>query len=399
MHFTRFRTLAVAGLVLALAPRASAQVRPSEFDTWVIPGWTFTPAISLGGGWDSNVAVAANQAEGRRTDSDQLFTIEPQAQFDFRSARTEFVAGYRGAMRRYVTVDELNGFDQRGYISFRHLATRRVQVFARNEFDDVPSTDEIPLNGIPYARFGARTNRFGAGSDLRVTKRSDASVLIERTWVDFDNKETLLTGGVMNALRLAYTVRRSERLRVGAEYRVRHFNVNDNTRELWFHDSGGLLEQTLSRRVKLSLAGGYTAVRERRAGDALGGVYVRAGLERTAERSTAGVAYERSYAPSFGDGGANISQEARVFVYMPFSRNHFYVNGTGLWRRTDPLLLGDLELDSVVVESTVGYVVARWLRLEAFHAFSRQDSKITGGEVNRHRAGAQLVISQPMRIQ
>jgi hypothetical protein len=40
----------------------------------------------------------------------------------------------------------------------------------------------------------------------------------------------------------------------------------------------------------------------------------------------------------------------------------------------------------------------RWLRIEAYHAYSRQDSIVTGGEVTRHRIGTQLVISQPMRI-
>jgi hypothetical protein len=46
----------------------------------------------------------------------------------------------------------------------------------------------------------------------------------------------------------------------------------------------------------------------------------------------------------------------------------------------------------------VGYALVRWLRLEAFHVFTRQDSIVTGGEINRQRAGLQLVVSQPMRI-
>ena len=50
------------------------------------------------------------------------------------------------------------------------------------------------------------------------------------------------------------------------------------------------------------------------------------------------------------------------------------------------------------LRSTVGYSAARWLRLEGFHAFTRQDSQVTGGEINRQRIGAQVVVSQPMRI-
>ena len=42
--------------------------------------------------------------------------------------------------------------------------------------------------------------------------------------------------------------------------------------------------------------------------------------------------------------------------------------------------------------------LARWLRLEGFYAFTRQDSQVTGGEIHRHRTGVQIVISQPVRI-
>ena len=68
------------------------------------------------------------------------------------------------------------------------------------------------------------------------------------------------------------------------------------------------------------------------------------------------------------------------------------------WRRSVPYLASDLELDSVLSRATIGYALARWFRVEGFHAFTRQDSTITGGEINRHRFGVQVVISQPMRI-
>jgi hypothetical protein len=42
--------------------------------------------------------------------------------------------------------------------------------------------------------------------------------------------------------------------------------------------------------------------------------------------------------------------------------------------------------------------MSRWLHMEAFYAFSRQDSSIPGGLVNRQRIGAQIVIAEPMRI-
>jgi hypothetical protein len=397
----RIHTLAVA-LVAALslygAP-AAAQDRPVEFDSFVIPGWTFTPSIGLSGLWDSNVAVAGNQAEGRSTESDRVFMITPQGQLDFRSARTEFIAGYRGDLRRYVSAEALNGFDQRAYVSLRHAATPRVQLFARTDFDDVASTDEIDLNGIPFARYGARTNRFSAGTEVRLTKLTDASVQYENVWVSFDNQANFLRGGVMHGVRAEYTARLSERTRVGGELRVRQSNLNDDTRVLWFQDTGAILERALSPHVHLALAGGYSLVRDPGASGNRGGLYLRSELTRAVERATLGVGYERSYAPSFGFGGSSGSQELRGFVHMPFTRNRTYVNAAGMWRRTNPLLAEELALDSFIVDTTVGYGLSRSLRFEAFHRYSRQDSRITGGEINRHRAGVQVVISQPMRIQ
>lgn len=389
---------AVIALGLGLAANVSAQERPTDFDSWVIPGWTFTPSVSLGGMWDSNVALAANQVEGRRTVYDNLFIIEPQAQFDYRSPRTEFTTGYKGYVRRYVDVDQLNGFDQRGFLSLRRLASRRVTYYIRDEFADVPTTDEIELNGFPFARSGSQTNRLSAGVEARLTKYDDVSARYENTWVSFDNQTTFLTGGILNGIRLDYARRLSERTKVGAEYRIRYSSMNDDTRRIWFNDIGGVLSHALTPHVLLSLAGGYSSLRDKRLAENRGGAYGRAELTRATEHATASIYYERAYAPSFGFGGSSSSQELRGYVHMPFSRNRLYVRSSGAWRRTNPLILEDLALDSFVTDNTLGYAAARWLRLEVFHAFSRQDSTITGGEINRHRAGAQVVVSQPMRI-
>lgn len=394
---TRMRTLAAAlAIVVCQALAASAQDRPAEVDSLVLPGWSFTPSVGIAGLWDSNIAIAA---EGPVTPGDRVFMITPQGQLDFRSARTEFAAGYGGDLRRYVRTDAFNGFDQRAYTSLRHLATRRLALFARNQFDDVASTDEIDLNGIPFARFGAKTNRFAAGADYRVTRLTDASVQYEHTWVSFDNQANFFRGGHMHAARADYSARLSEKTRVGGVYRVRQANLNDNSRVLWFHDVGGTLEQALSPHVTFSLAGGYSIVRDPGEAGNRGGLYFASDLSRDMARATVGIGYERSYAPSFGFGGSSSSQELRGYVRMPFTRNRTYVNASGLWRRTNPLLLDELALDSFIVDTTAGYGVSRWLRLEVFHRFTRQDSRITGGEINRHRIGAQVVISQPMRIQ
>ena len=403
MQIMRITTAVVVALALS-GGAASAQDRPSDFDNWVIPGWTFTPSIAVAGGWDSNIAMTSPEVLGRPTDSDRLFIIEPYGQFDFHSSRTEFVAGYKGLLRRYVTADELNGFDQRGYLSFRHLATRRLSVFANNQYEDAPTTDELELNGVLFARVGSRTNRMSAGADFRVTKFTDLSVGYENTWVAFDNETAFLRGGVMHAVRADYTARLSERTRLGGEYRIRRSNINDDTRIMWFHDIGGVLEQQLSPHVTLGVAAGYSLLEDPAIERQRGGLYFRSDLTGRTDHFSVGAGYERSYAPSFGFGGANASQELRGFVHMPFMRNRLYANGTGLWRRTNPLLTDELDLDTFTVDTAVGYGLSRWLRLEGFYQFSRQDSHFTlagvdtTAAIDRHRLGVQVVVSQPMRI-
>ena len=50
------------------------------------------------------------------------------------------------------------------------------------------------------------------------------------------------------------------------------------------------------------------------------------------------------------------------------------------------------------MNTVVGYTLERWLRLEGYHSFTRQDTRIVAGQINRHVIGAQVVVSEPMRI-
>ena len=387
---------ALLALAALGATPVAAQEHPQEFQGWTLPGWSFTPSLGLSALWDSNIAMAA---EGPANPDDRVVVVRPQGQLDFRSPRTEFVAGYGGDVHRYMTSDALNSFDQRAYVSVRHAVTPRLNLYVRNYFDDVSTTDEIDLNGVPFSRFGAQTNTLAAGADLRATKLSDARVQYENTWVDFDSPATSFRSGVINAVRGEYTARLSERTRVGPQYRVRQSNLNDGARVLWFHDIAGSLQQRVSPLVNVSLAAGYSLVRDPIEAGNRGGLFLRAGVDRGTEYANIGVSYERSFAPSFGFGGSSSSHDLRGHVFMPFTRNRLYLNASGGWRRTNPLIREELVLDTFIVDTSVGYGVTRWARVEGFHRFSRQDSEVTGGEVNRHRVGVQVVISQPMRIQ
>lgn len=390
--------LAMCVCTVALVAPVRAQERPAEFQTYMTPGFTFTPGISLAGVWDSNVALAAPAGDRRRTTKDNLFVFEPFGQLELISSRTELIAGYRGYVRRYVDVDQLNGFDQRGYLSLRRLASRRVTVFARNEYADVPTTDEVQLDGLPYTRTGSRSNRLAAGIESRLTKFTDLNVRYENTWVKFDRPETFLSDGWINGVKTDLRRRLTDRTAVGAEYGIRRADLEDGSRVIWFQDMGGLLTQAVGPHTRVTVAAGYSFLSDSRLDRDRRGPYLRGELTHDVERATLGLSFERSFVPSFGFGGSSDSQEVRGYVHMPLSRNRLYVQTSAFWRRTNPLVLEELDLDTIQASNTVGYALARWMRLEAFHVFTRQDSRITGGEINRQRAGVQVVLSQPMRI-
>jgi hypothetical protein len=175
-------------------------------------------------------------------------------------------------------------------------------------------------------------------------------------------------------------------------------DLNAGTHSISFQDAGGTLHYVVSGRTNATFAAGLSYLNDHLSHETRTGPYVRASLTHDVQRATVGASYERMFVPSFGFGGSNQSQQLRGFVAMPLNKNRMYVQGSAAWRRSDPFVANELQLDTIWLRSTLGYSASRWLRLEGFYAFTRQDSQVTGGEINRQRVGAQVVISQPMRI-
>jgi hypothetical protein len=175
--------------------------------------------------------------------------------------------------------------------------------------------------------------------------------------------------------------------------------LNEGTRQLTFHDAGGTAQVALSGSTRASFGAGFSFLDDRSLQETRTGPYVRADITHGTEHATVGAGFERMFVPSFGFGGSSQSQQLRAFIQMPLNRNRMYVQGSASWRRTDPFVANELRLDTTMLRSTVGYSATRFLRVEGFYVFTRQDTRIAGGKVNRQRAGAQVVISQPMRIQ
>ena len=396
---TRQYLLAALGVILAAGAPVSAQDPGSDFQSWRTPGWSFTPGITIGSVYDSNIALASAPADTRTTQSDQLIEVEPFGQLEYFSPRTEFSSGYRGYLRRYQDFDQLNGFDQQVHASVRRLMTRRLTFFAHNNYADVPTTDDVQLNGVTFRRMGSKMNSAEAGIQARLTKYTDLSVQYENTWIKFDRPELFLTDGWVNGVHSELSRRLNDRLSVGGEYAMRFANLNEGTHQVLFQDAGGVLHYHVASGTTLSLSGGVSHLNDRLVLVTRTGPYIRAGITQEVERATIGANFERMYVPSFSFGGSTQSQEIRGFVRMPLDKNRLYVQESAAWRRNDPFIANELQLDTIWIRSTLGYSATRWMRVEGFHAFTRQDSIVTGGEINRHRIGAQVVISQPVRIQ
>jgi hypothetical protein len=391
--------IALLAILCPAAPVAAQQAEQTvEFQSFRVPGWSLTPSVAIGAVHDNNVALTAPRADLGETQGDTVVNIMPGGSLEYLGRRTDFSVNYRGFVRRYMDVEGLDGFDQRASLSMRRLVSRRLTFYIRDSYSDTPTTDEAEVNGVPFRRAGSQRNTLAAGTEYRLTKQMSLTTRYDTTWVSFDRPDIFLAGGWIHGLRNELARHFSERVSIGGEYTYRVASLNDGQRDLSFQDAGGVVHFTVGPHTKASAAGGFAALRDRTAGESRTGPYFRVYITHALEYATLGAGFERQYVPSFGFGGSSASQELAGYVLMPLGHGRFYTQGSAAWRRMTPFEDQALELDTIWLRSTVGYSLARWARVEALYTFTRQDSIITGGEVNRHRAGIQFVISQPMRI-
>jgi hypothetical protein len=398
---TRLATAAVAAWLVA-APVAAQSGQSVEFQSYRIPGWSFTPGVATGVLHDTNVGLTSPGVTTGTT-SDSVFTVVPSGQIQFLGRRTDFSAGYRGFLRRYAEVEGFDNYHQRAVVELRRAMTRRVSLFAANSYADSPTTDEEEIDSVPFRRRDTRTNRFNAGGTARLSKFLTLSSRYDMTWIDFDRREEPqevedLAGGTLHAIRSDLSYHLSERLSVGGEYGFRTASLDGGEREFGFQEVGGVVRYTLGPHTTASASAGLGVLNDRTEDVTRSGAYVRLNLNHTLEYLTVGGAFQRQYVPTFGFGGASASQELRGFVLMPLGQRRMYTQASGAWRRSIPFEATALELDTFWIRSTFGYALARWGQLQALYTFTRQDSIVTGGEISRHRVGVQFVVSQPMRI-
>jgi hypothetical protein len=415
----RLRSLAALVIIAVLgsAGVAAQQQAPApvrEFEA-PPPGWSFTPNIAIGWLYDSNVGLA-DPGIGVDPQDDQLFLFVPSGELMYLGKYTRFQSGYRGTLLRYQTVDVFDSYDQRAWGSLSRRFSPRVTLFGNGSFHHSPTTDDLLLDGVVFSRTGAEMANLNGGLDFAVTKATNFHSRYEWVSVDFDREEAtpgVLRAGRAQGVESELTHRLNNRFSIGAIYDVSFADINRGAEgsplldpsTLQFHNAGATAAVDLSPSTKLSGAGGIAILNDSRRPELSVGPFVRLALTHHARRATTEVAYYRAAVPTFGFVVSSMSEGLRGSLVMPVYRNRMYVQASGSWHRTDPLEVETFKMDNLHGRATVGFALARAVRLEGFYLLSRQDSRIDprvhpeGGVIVRHRVGAQLVFGMPMRIQ
>jgi hypothetical protein len=397
-----------------VAAQEQAPAPAQEFET-APPGWSFTPNIAIGWLYDSNVGLA-DPAIGFEPEDDQLFLVVPSGELMYLGKYSRFVSGYRGTVLRYRTIDAFDSYDQRAWGSFDRRLSPRVTLFANGSFHRSPTTDDLLLDGVVFQRTGTETVNLNGGIQVALARATSLDSRYEWVSVDFDRESTLpgvLNAGRAQGVETEVTHRLTSRLSIGGVYDIRFADIDRGAEgsplldpaTLQFHNAGATAAIELSPSTTLSGAGGIAVLNDSRRPELAMGPFVRVALSHRARRATTKVEYYRAAVPSFGFAVSSMSEGVRGSVVMPVYRNRVYMQAYGSWRRTDPLEVETLQLDSVQGRTTVGVALARAVRLEGFYILSRQDTRgdprisVVGGVVVRHRLGAQIVIGMPLRIQ
>jgi hypothetical protein len=392
--------LAASGLLLV---SSTVHAQAPEIDLGAGPGWNFTPAITVGWVWDDNVALV-NEGFQQDIRADHLLVIRPAGDFAYRGKFTDLRGGYTGTFRRYRDLGTLDSFDQRLRASLSHRVSPRLSFFGRYGFAALPTTEETELNGVPFRRLGTKVNDGTGGLEIRLDKFTTLRGSYDVVRADFEQEQprpTDVIGGLTHGFNTELSRRLTERLDIGGLYELRMASVkmaSSPDEPLTYQIGGGLVGFRLAPHTHLTLAGGLSTLTDRRLPGTSVGPFIRANLRHALERAVISARYERAFVPTYGFGASAMSEHASASLLMPIARNRAYVQSSTIWRRNNPELEAEPSLQSFWLSTTVGYRIARPIRIEGFYIVAWQDTRLAGGRVNRQRVGAQIALSAPMRI-
>jgi hypothetical protein len=398
MLISRLTTAAL--LVLCMAGSAAAQA-VDEFDaSRPVPGWVMTPGVAIGATFDDNPVLAGH---GNENPNDTITAVAPSLELTFRGKHTVFGAAYNGSLVRYRTLDEFNSFDQGARVELRQQASKRVGLHFRNYFSASPTTDVVQVAGLPFIRTGTRQNEFIGGTTIQATRRLELNGSYRFQWLEFERPESfttpLLDGGKTHAFTVGALQAIATHLKVGGSYTYQHSIVGEVGEVFDIQNGEGTVAMQLAPTVTLDAGAGFSHLSLPAGLGSRTGPAGRISLQKRTPHALYVVSAMRSFVPAFGFGGSLQNSEVSGGVRVPFAATRGFVQANLAWRDSEPVLENEVGLSTVWLETTLGYGLQRWLRLEVFYSGAFQDTTVEGGRIDRNRVGVQLVTLRPMRIQ
>ena len=212
-------TLTAAVPAAAQLTDAGTPVRP--------PGWSVTPAIGVSEMWDDNPTLAA---EGDVRTGDFVTAVRPSLALDFRGRHTTVRSDYAGIFDFYRDLTGLNTRDHRAGLDFTHQATRRLQLFARDQAMLSPTTaDALEVGATVLRRQTTRMNAFSGGFEATLGRQTTLNAAYASQWIEFANDDNepvspippsdeLLLGGHSHGGIGELRHRLNQRFAIGADY-------------------------------------------------------------------------------------------------------------------------------------------------------------------------------------
>jgi hypothetical protein len=395
MFLRPFGPIVAAGLLLAGASTAAAQQEGSERG---IPGWVFTPSVGFGVVYDDNALLAA---EGNPALSDTFTMVRPQLNLSLNQRHTDFDLDYFGILQRYHRLADTTDYSQGARIGFHHQATRRFTFFGRNAYTLSPSTDFIDVaTGVPFVRTGTRQNNASAGASYAASKTLEFSGQYNFQWIHFGRNtddQGVLAGGRAHRVSFDAKQRVSSRVRVGASWNLQHANLGRGGDTFDIQNAEGLVEVRVGERTTVEGGAGVSYLSLPTVIGSRLGPSGHVQLHTRTEYAFFNFGATQSFVPAFGFGGSTQNSELNASARVPFYRRRAYVDGQVSWRNSDPVLESGVRLRSLLVRTTVGYALQRWLHVQAFYAGSFQNTSARG-RIERNRVGIQFTTSHAMRI-
>jgi hypothetical protein len=341
--------------------------------------------------------------------SDYGSPIGPSLSLGYTGKRTRLSTGYSGSMTRYVTLDELNSFQQslRAMLDYRHSA--RLSFFAQESFASAPTTDVLQLAGVPFYRTGSRLNATTGGVQAALSKHTSLRSTYTLRSAAFDRDQlsgTQLQGGHSHEARTTLDRMVSPHLTLGGEYEFTRAIVNSET-------PSGLPGPEDRFNIQMaSITAQYQAAEGTRLSGGIGVAQLGAGLRHAGRtgpqwhasvsqrlgRGALAASFRQSYVPSFGFGGTMQNKQLIANVRMPLGRTRAYVDGAVSFFDNAPLDTNQPSLQSAWLSTTLGYYATRWLTLEAFYGRTQQDSQRAGGQLERNQLGFRMVAVKPLKL-